>query len=252
VLIPHFYDDVEPLTATEKRALSEVPDVDAQLIREFGAGSRIGKPMTLAELVTLPVLSLRGLLSASVGPNAAGIVPASATASMSFGPVKGMDYHKTFERIRQHIRAQGYFISDAEPSLQTRMAHEKVALVTPRSGSYNGTRTSMDLPIAREVIRAAEAVGGPVIKLPTMGGAIPLEMIERVTGAPTIIVPIANHDDNQHGLQPTAAPWRRPLRLKRRVDMTSVCQSRTRVATWDVCGCGIGDVRATEQGRHQY
>lgn len=72
-------------------------------------------------------------------------------------------------------------------------------MLTPSGGAYNGTRTSMDLPISREVIRAAEAVGGPVIKLPTMGGAIPLEMIERVTGAPTIIVPIANHDDNQHG-----------------------------------------------------
>jgi hypothetical protein len=31
-----------------------------------------------------------------------------------------------------------------------------------------------------------------------------------------------------------------PLRLKRHVDMTSVCQSRTRVAIWDVRGCGIG------------
>jgi acetylornithine deacetylase/succinyl-diaminopimelate desuccinylase-like protein len=87
VLIPHFYDDVEPLNATERRALSEVPDVDAQLMAEFGAGSRIGKPMSLAELVTLPVLNLRGLLSAHVGANAATIVPASATASMSFGPV---------------------------------------------------------------------------------------------------------------------------------------------------------------------
>jgi acetylornithine deacetylase/succinyl-diaminopimelate desuccinylase-like protein len=48
VLIPHFYDDVEPLTTTEKQALREVPDVDAQLMREFGVGTRVGKPMSLA------------------------------------------------------------------------------------------------------------------------------------------------------------------------------------------------------------
>jgi acetylornithine deacetylase/succinyl-diaminopimelate desuccinylase-like protein len=117
---------------------------------------------------------------------------------MNFGPVKGQDYHKTFELIRQHIQAQGYFVVDKEPSLQTRMAHEKVVMLALRDGAYNGTRTSMDLPISREVIRAAESVGGPVIKLPTMGGAVPLEMIERATGAPTIVIPIANHDDNQH------------------------------------------------------
>jgi hypothetical protein len=39
----------------------------------------------------------------------------------------------------------------------------------------------------------------PTFRVPTMGGAVPLEMIELATGAPTIVVPIANHDDNQHG-----------------------------------------------------
>jgi len=56
----------------------------------------------------------------------------------------------------------------------------------------------MDVPISQAVIAAVEKARGPVIKLPTMGGSVPLEMMERVTGAPTITVPIANHDNNQH------------------------------------------------------
>ena len=47
----------------------------------------------------------------------------------------------------------------------------------------------------------------------------------------------------------TAACSRRPRgammsrrRLKRHVDMTSVCQLRTRMPTWNVCGCGDADV----------
>jgi acetylornithine deacetylase/succinyl-diaminopimelate desuccinylase-like protein len=47
-------------------------------------------------------------------------------------------------------------------------------------------------------LRTADTVRGPVVKLPTMGGSVPLYMISQTLGAPTITVPIANHDNNQH------------------------------------------------------
>jgi len=65
-------------------------------------------------------------------------------------------------------------------------------------GGYNAARTSMDLPISQLVLGTAESARGPVVKLPTMGGSVPLYMIEEVLHAPTITVPIANHDNNQH------------------------------------------------------
>jgi hypothetical protein len=48
------------------------------------------------------------------------------------------------------------------------------------------------------VIAAVESARGPVVKLPTMGGSVPLEMIEKTLGVHTITVPIANYDNNQH------------------------------------------------------
>jgi acetylornithine deacetylase/succinyl-diaminopimelate desuccinylase-like protein len=56
----------------------------------------------------------------------------------------------------------------------------------------------MDLPIAKEVITAVESARGPVVKLPTMGGSVPLETIENALHTVTITVPIANYDNNQH------------------------------------------------------
>jgi len=56
----------------------------------------------------------------------------------------------------------------------------------------------MDLPISQLVLRTAEEARGAVVKLPTMGGSVPLYMIEEILKAPTITVPIANHDNNQH------------------------------------------------------
>jgi acetylornithine deacetylase/succinyl-diaminopimelate desuccinylase-like protein len=64
--------------------------------------------------------------------------------------------------------------------------------------SYNAVRTPMDLPIAQEVISAVRRARGDLVALPTMGGSLPLESIEHAANTHTIIVPIANYDDNQH------------------------------------------------------
>jgi acetylornithine deacetylase/succinyl-diaminopimelate desuccinylase-like protein len=144
------------------------------------------------------VLNIRDLSSAHVGAEASSVVPATASASINLSLMKGMDYRETVSRIEAHVRAQGFFVVNAEPSLAVRTAHERVAMVATRGGGYNGTRMSMDLPISQEVIRAGESARGPVVKLPTASGAIPLEMIQRTLGTRTIVMPIANHDDNQH------------------------------------------------------
>jgi hypothetical protein len=60
-----------------------VPDVDAELMRDFWLGSTVAAPKTLAELITLPVLNIRGISSARVGAQASSVVPATATASLS-------------------------------------------------------------------------------------------------------------------------------------------------------------------------
>jgi len=42
------------------------------------------------------------------------------------------------------------------------------------------------------------ATGGEVVALPTFGGSVPLYLFEDVLEAPVAILPIANHDNNQH------------------------------------------------------
>lgn len=38
-----------------------------------------------------------------------------------------------------------------------------------------------------------------IIQTPTMGGSLPLYIVEDVLKADTLILPTANHDNNQHG-----------------------------------------------------
>ncbi len=198
VLVDHFYDGIEPLSATEKQAIADSPDVDAQLMNEFWLGSTEGSGKKLAELITLPSLNIRGMASSRIGAQASNVIPARATATIDMRLVKGMDFKITSQRLIEHIRNQGFFIVDSEPSADVRRAHAKVALVTVKPGGYNSVRTSMDLPISQEVIRVVESVRGPSVKIPNFGASTPLDMIEGTLGTRTISIPIANHDDNQH------------------------------------------------------
>jgi len=198
VLVDHFYDGVEPLSETERRAISEAPSLDGQLRNEFWLGSSEGAPRTLAELLTLPSLNIRGMASGHVGAQASNVIPSTATASIDMRLVKGMDHQRTAERLIGHIREQGFFVVDREPTAEERRTHSKVARVVVEPGGYNSVRTPMDLPISQEVIRTVERARGPAVRMPIMGGSVPLDMIERTLGTHTVIVPIANHDDNQH------------------------------------------------------
>jgi acetylornithine deacetylase/succinyl-diaminopimelate desuccinylase-like protein len=57
----------------------------------------------------------------------------------------------------------------------------------------------MDSPLSRAVIRATEeALGSPIVALPTLGGSLPMYTFERVLHTPLIVLPIVNHDNNQH------------------------------------------------------
>jgi hypothetical protein len=49
------------------------------------------------------------------------------------------------------------------------------------------------------VIRAVESARGDVILMPILGGSLPIAPLEEILKTPVIIVPIANHDNNQHG-----------------------------------------------------
>jgi acetylornithine deacetylase/succinyl-diaminopimelate desuccinylase-like protein len=137
------------------------------------------------------------MASSRIGAQASNVIPATALASIDIRLVKGMDYRATTERVISHIRRQGFFVVDQEPGGEVRMAHPKVIRVVS-SGGENAIRTPMDLPISQEVIRVVESDRGPAVKLPNMGGGLPLTSIERPLGAHTIVIPIANHDDNQH------------------------------------------------------
>ena len=97
--VEHFYDEVEPLNATERRAVADAPNIDADLMREYWLGSTEGGGEKLAELITLPSLNIRGMASAHAGPQASNVIPSTATASIDVRLVLGMDPGRTLNSL---------------------------------------------------------------------------------------------------------------------------------------------------------
>jgi len=198
VLVPHFYDGIEPLSATEKEALARAPVNDPMLMNAFWLGHVDGGRAHLLELINQPSLNINGISSGQTGARAANVIPPTATADLDLRLVVGIDWRAQQQRVEDYIRSRGYFIVDHEPTQQILLEHPRVAMVTRDEAGYNAVRTPMDLPIAREVIEAVKSARGDVVLLPTMGGSVPLGAMERAAQTRTITVPIANYDDNQH------------------------------------------------------
>jgi acetylornithine deacetylase/succinyl-diaminopimelate desuccinylase-like protein len=198
ILLEHFYDGIVPLSDDERHAIAAAPDADASLMRELWLGRTEGGGKKLVEMINMPSFNVRGIGAGKIGEQATNVLPTKATASLDLRLVKGMDHAQTVQRVIDHVRKQGYYVIETEPDAQVLMSHAKVARITIGKGGYNASRTSMDLPISKELLATAESARGAVVKLPTIGGSLPLYMIEGVLGAPAVMIPIANHDNNQH------------------------------------------------------
>lgn len=198
VLVDGFYDTVEPLSPSEQAAIDALPVVDDQLKEELGLAWTEGGGERLERRLLLPSLTIRGLASGNVGDKARNIIPSSATAALGVRLVKGNDPEHMLDLLERHIRSQGYYMLRDEPTDEVLRAHPKVARVTRDTG-YPASRAPMDHPLAQQVVEAASrAAGEPVLQVPTLGGTLPLFLFSEGLGKPAIIVPIANHDNNQH------------------------------------------------------
>lgn len=199
VAVAGWYDGVEPLGADEKAALAAAPDDEAGLLRDLGLTASEMRGVSLPESINLPSLNINGIRAADVGAQARNVIPVDARATLDLRLVKGNTVEGQFERLLAHIRGQGYFVLDRAPTDAERAANAKIAMVALKPGGYPASRTSMDLPIARDVAAAMRTLAGDSLLLtPTMGGSLPLYLITEVTGAPTLVVPLANPDNNQH------------------------------------------------------
>jgi acetylornithine deacetylase/succinyl-diaminopimelate desuccinylase-like protein len=198
ILVPGYYDDVRPLSPAERAAVAAVPRVDEALRDSFALHATEAGGALLVERIMLPALNVRGLQSGAVGDRASNAIPSKATVSMDFRLVPDQTPETVRSRVEAHLRGQGFVLVDHEPSAQERRRTANLLRVRWEPG-YPAARTPLDLPFSRAVVGALEEVlGAPVVRMPSLGGSIPMHLFAQATGRPIVGLPIVNHDNNQH------------------------------------------------------
>jgi acetylornithine deacetylase/succinyl-diaminopimelate desuccinylase-like protein len=198
VLIPGFHDDVRPLTPAEKRVLADLPDVETALKRDLGLGRTEGTER-LADSIARPALNLRGLRAGDVGEGAANAIPTEARASIDFRLVPDQTPERVRERTEEFLRAQGWHVVGEEPDAAARAAHPRV-IRAEWSLNYPAYRADMGAPAVEAVVASIErATGAPVLRVPMLGGSLPMHTFAAALDMPIVGVPLANADNNQHG-----------------------------------------------------
>ena len=186
--------DVLPISAADREALKSMPDVDRPLLEELMLSRHEGKER-LEERILLPALNVRGLLAGGVHDGATNSIPTSATASIEFRLVPKQDPARIKTLVRKHLEQRGFAIVEGSA-----IGSVKRPLIQLDWGEgYPATRIDPTAPTARAVIQAlAEGIEEPFLRLPSLGGSLPIHHIGEILGAPLVLVPTVNYDNNQH------------------------------------------------------
>ena len=199
ILIEGFNEAVAPLTPEERSMLEAVPDDSASMLKTFGIAQSEPAYPSLQMALQYPTLNVRGMVSAYVGEGARTIIPDSATASIDIRLVKETPAAAMVEKLRAHVRKQGYHITASAPDEETRRKYPKIARVVTVGDGTNAFRTSPSHPQARALaIAMKESLAIEPVGLRTLGGTVPIAPFIEALGFPAVLVPTVNFDNNQH------------------------------------------------------
>ena len=198
VVVKNFYDDVVPLTASEQRAVAEIPNVDAKLLEEFGL-MRQEHPESRIELQhNRPTLSVLGIESGNVYTGTRSAIPGSASARIEMRLVNGLNAAKQLDRLEAHVREQGFHVIAGEPDAAMRRKYPLIARMTRNTGGYLVAKASLDDPRTVMAANAIRALDQRLVQMPTIGGSLPFATFSDTLAMPTIGLAVVNFDNNQH------------------------------------------------------
>ena len=197
VTIPGFYDGISIDEETEK-ILKAVPDNTDQIKDRLQLGSVDKVGSYYQEAIQFPSLNIRGMQSGWIDEKVRTIVPGWARAEIDVRLVLESDPERLISLIRNHVRDQGFFVTDKVPTKAERMSNEKVATFNYEV-SYQSFRTDFDSEVGlwlRSALKRSFDEEPVMIRM--SGGSIPISPFVTTLGIPAVTVPTVNRDNNQH------------------------------------------------------
>lgn len=184
VTIEGFYDDVREPTEIEDDLASKVPfDREAFLSAMDLIDTPIRSPKDYARrLMFEPTFNIAGFTSGYGGEGIKTIVPSRADLKMDLRLVADQNPDDIYAKFERHVEKHA-------PDVKVR-----------KLGAMNPSRSSPELPASRLVVETVEKARGeePVV-IPSLGGSLPDYVWTQALDTPSVLVPYANPDENNHG-----------------------------------------------------
>lgn len=186
VAVPGFYDDVTPPTPAERAALAALPLDEVDFQRETGALLLTGEPgfTTLERIGIRPTAEINGLTSGYQGEGTKTVLPAQASAKLTFRLVPCQKPSRILDLVAIHLRN-----------------HQPASVEMEIVRGHSGMPYVMDTrsPWCAAALRALEQVFGRPPALMREGGSIPIvQTFRELLGCETLLLGLAAPDCRAH------------------------------------------------------
>ena len=183
-VFPGFYDSVRPPTPKQETALREIPFDRDSFLAEHGLDeSPISDSVDYYSRLTFePTFNIAGLVSGYTGEGMKTIIPSRAVAKIDFRLVPDQGPEAVFEAFARAV-------AERNPRAEVR-----------RLGATAPSFTDPSLSVSETVIGAVRDSRGTEPVVSSLGGTLPDYVFTQILGVPSMIVPYANHDEQNHAL----------------------------------------------------
>jgi acetylornithine deacetylase/succinyl-diaminopimelate desuccinylase-like protein len=186
VNIPGFYDGVAELSAHERREAARFPLSAAQYKKSLGAPELFGERgyTFIEQRSARPTIEINGLTSGYQGEGSKTIIPAQASAKLTFRLVPNQDPAHVRKVVLTHLRK----LCPPTVKMEVKTGHGgEPYLVSPAS------------PLAQAGLRALKEAFGHEPILMREGGSIPIVTeFKKILHADSLLLGLALPDDNAH------------------------------------------------------
>jgi acetylornithine deacetylase/succinyl-diaminopimelate desuccinylase-like protein len=187
ILIPGFYDKVAAPSADELKAWKRLPfDEEHYRISEIGSRELSGEPgFSVQERTWVrPTMDVHGMPGGFIGAGAKTVIPAKATAKISFRIVPDMHTQEVFAQYKSYVES----LQPKGIELRVRQIHSGEPIVV-----------QTDNPYIQAATHAMRQVFGKETVFIRSGGSIPIVGdFARHLKIPTVMMGFGLPDDNLH------------------------------------------------------
>ncbi|WP_196258481.1 dipeptidase [Pelagibacterium limicola] len=186
VAVPGFYDDVEELAPHVKEQWQRLPFDDGTYLGDVGLAIPAGEQSrsVLEQIAARPSCEINGIIGGYVGEGFKTVIPAKASAKISFRLVANQDPAKIREAFRAHVKS----LVPADCSVTFKPHGGAPAVAVPADG-----------PFLTKALGALTDEWGEEAAIAGSGGSIPIVGdFKRLLGMDSLLIGFAQTDDRIH------------------------------------------------------